>query len=397
MALKRYRLAQRRRAVGQTQEQLAERLSVERSTVGRWERGETDPSAYVRPRLARELRVTLLELDDLLVDVQTPAPPQVVVGPSDGFGASVAPWPTSDLAAMHAFRAADRRLGGGHMYTTVMTYLQVSIAPQIFGTRVGSDGAAVFTAAGALSEMAGWMAHDAGHDQMAGQHFRRSYDLAVMGGDRQLCAHILASMSHLALHLGRLAEAIELAERGQSALNNASPNHGVAARLMAMQARGLAATGEPGLCGKALLQAECALGRHPVEEVSPWVSQFDAGSLANESARCLRALGELDAARRQAEQIIALRSREQARSRAFGHLLLASVLIAQGRPDEACIVIQEALNATESLASFQVVQQLQQLREQLLPYRTVGAVARFLECLSEAVGERLSRYPRLAV
>ncbi|MGI8336380.1 helix-turn-helix transcriptional regulator [Actinomadura scrupuli] len=177
MALKRYRLAQRRRAVGQTQEQLAERLGVERSTVGRWERGETDPSAYVRPRLARELRVTLLELDDLLVDGLTAAPPPVVVGPSDEFGASAAPWPTSDLAAMHAFRAADRRLGGGHMYTTVTTYLQVSIAPQIFGTR-GGDGAAVFTAAGALSEMAGWMAHDAGHDQMATlQAFVRSrYD-----------------------------------------------------------------------------------------------------------------------------------------------------------------------------------------------------------------------------
>ena len=40
-AAKRRRLAQRRKALGLTQEGLAEQLGVERSTVVRWERGET--------------------------------------------------------------------------------------------------------------------------------------------------------------------------------------------------------------------------------------------------------------------------------------------------------------------------------------------------------------------
>jgi tetratricopeptide (TPR) repeat protein/transcriptional regulator with XRE-family HTH domain len=63
---KRGRLAQRRKAVGLTQEQLAGRLGVERTTVARWERGETQPLPWLRPRLAHELKVSADRLEELL-------------------------------------------------------------------------------------------------------------------------------------------------------------------------------------------------------------------------------------------------------------------------------------------------------------------------------------------
>ncbi|WP_067825561.1 helix-turn-helix transcriptional regulator [Actinomadura kijaniata] len=69
MGIKRSRLAQQRRVAGHSQEQLAERLGVERSTVGRWDRAETDSLPYIRPRLAAELMVSLEEAV-LLDDVQ---------------------------------------------------------------------------------------------------------------------------------------------------------------------------------------------------------------------------------------------------------------------------------------------------------------------------------------
>ena len=63
---KRHRFAARRKAVGFSQEQLAERLSIDRSTVARWESGETEPQPWIRPRLARVLQVSLDQLDHLL-------------------------------------------------------------------------------------------------------------------------------------------------------------------------------------------------------------------------------------------------------------------------------------------------------------------------------------------
>lgn len=52
MAAKRHALADRRQTVGHTQESLAALLGVERSTVVRWEAGETEPLPWCRPKLA---------------------------------------------------------------------------------------------------------------------------------------------------------------------------------------------------------------------------------------------------------------------------------------------------------------------------------------------------------
>jgi ribosome-binding protein aMBF1 (putative translation factor) len=51
MPSKRFGLAAARKAVGLSQERLAERLGVERSTVQRWEAGNSTPQPWQQPRL----------------------------------------------------------------------------------------------------------------------------------------------------------------------------------------------------------------------------------------------------------------------------------------------------------------------------------------------------------
>jgi tetratricopeptide (TPR) repeat protein/transcriptional regulator with XRE-family HTH domain len=63
---RRQRLIQRRKALGLTQEALAELLAIGRSTVVRWERGESEPLPSIRPRLARALKVSADLLEGLL-------------------------------------------------------------------------------------------------------------------------------------------------------------------------------------------------------------------------------------------------------------------------------------------------------------------------------------------
>jgi transcriptional regulator with XRE-family HTH domain len=193
---------------------------------------------------------------------------------SDGAFATRGP----DAAAMAAFRSADLRVGGGHLYASVVTYLQADVGPRLFGGDDGCESTAVFAAAAALTEMAGWMAHDAGRDVAAKQHFGRSLSLAHVGGDHQLSAHVLGSMSHLATHLHQPEEAIALARQGQTTLQQTVPSPDLRARLLAMEARGNAERGEAAACTSLLTEAEALLSKPSPEQPSPWVSTFDPGS-----------------------------------------------------------------------------------------------------------------------
>jgi tetratricopeptide (TPR) repeat protein/transcriptional regulator with XRE-family HTH domain len=89
---RRVRLAQRRKALGLTQEDLAGMLSVERTTVVRWERGETEPQPWLRPKLARALKVPVDRLEELLTPrgaawagVAVPQVPRQLPAPVAGF------------------------------------------------------------------------------------------------------------------------------------------------------------------------------------------------------------------------------------------------------------------------------------------------------------------------
>jgi hypothetical protein len=95
--------------------------------------------------------------------------------------------------------------------------------------------------------------------------------------------------------------------------------------------------------------------------------------------------------------VIALRPPGRRRSRAFGMLICTDVLIARGDLDHACAMAAEVLEATDSLASYLVVQQFLDLRRRLKPHASHGAVREFLAQLNPTIRERLWFRGRLQV
>ncbi|MFS8104067.1 helix-turn-helix domain-containing protein [Lentzea alba] len=119
-------LAAAREAAGYTQESLALALKVERTTIGRWERGVQSPQPWQRPGLAHALQVSLEELDDLLrhtvrrssrtaspVILDAPTIAVDVVGPTPSASDSREREPAAEVDVIHAAiprlrRALDR-------------------------------------------------------------------------------------------------------------------------------------------------------------------------------------------------------------------------------------------------------------------------------------------------
>ncbi|MEV0032693.1 helix-turn-helix transcriptional regulator [Nocardia sp. NPDC050793] len=297
-----------------------------------------------------------------------------------------------DIAAMHTFRSADRSFGGGHLYSAVLNYLHTDIGPRMFGGPHRGDAHSLFTAAAGLTEMAGWMSHDAGHDQQADRHFRRALDLAVAGRDHQLHVHVLASLSHLELsrETPDPREALRHAHDADMALNRIERHPELVARIYALQARAHATLKQPQQAHRSLEHAAAALSVHADPITSPWVSHFDEASLASDAARCLRTLDDLPAAARHAHRIIDLRP-AGTRSRAFAQVTLGVILANQGHPDHACAVATAVLNDTVTMNSHLLTCQLHDLVRQLQRYRTT-TVRQFVDHLNTVIHERTSMH-----
>ncbi|MBM7170009.1 helix-turn-helix transcriptional regulator [Streptomyces sp. G44] len=290
-----------------------------------------------------------------------------------------------DLVAMDHFRSADRQTGGGRLYGAVVRHLSDRVAPRLVD--IGS-GPQVFAAAAALTEMAGWMAHDSGHDDRAAGHFARALPLARTSGDLPLAAHVAASSSHLALETGDAAGAVGWARTGLDLAAQGPRIPALTARLHTMQARALAVASQRNPATHALEVAHRDLEASPTAD-HPWLSPFDAAALASESALILRDLEQYDEALSHAEQAVALREAGRARSLALSRITLVDIHICRGNLDAAVSIGHDLLSTSPTLGSVRVVQQLDGLRRLLEPHREYRPVREYLARFDDARRARM--------
>jgi transcriptional regulator with XRE-family HTH domain len=196
----RSRLAEQRKAVGYTQEGLAEALGIDRRTVQRWEAGTAVPEPLQRPRLAKALAVSAKELTELLTDAVPVKPLPVdadiahvkesamnLLNHADKHGGDlVAP------AAVQVWRSAQRKLDAGLISDKALRPYLASVAE--------------------LAEIAGWLLFEAGQWDAARSAFMESHIMARHAGDDSMRWFALDMLAMLAIERERPYEALRIAD-----------------------------------------------------------------------------------------------------------------------------------------------------------------------------------------
>ena len=301
MALKRLRLAQRRKALGFTQEGLAEQLGCERTTVIRWEKAETEPQPWLRPRLAQVLQLTAGELTELLADVAdvpgeregftlvTSVPLDFSLSSAytvrimEGFSANdiasrrealadlaiitgaallqpVRQWAAS-LAllagsppkagtdevteleqAVTLFRRWDASGAGGLRRKAVVGQLN-AVAESLGEHHPPAITRRLFQVTAELAQLSGWMAYDQGLSGVAQRYYLLALHACREGACPDLGAKIIGDMTQLSTALGHYEDSLTLVRTALYSL----PRHAsslVRSELLGLESRAYAQLGE---------------------------------------------------------------------------------------------------------------------------------------------------------
>lgn len=300
---------------------------------------------------------------------------------SDGTGPSRIG--TSDVARLRAMRQTFDRLdstyGGAHARNALVQYLRTEL-PQLLRARGDSSvRQSLFSAAGESTQLAAWMAYDAGLHGLAQRYFIQALGFADAGDDRLLAASILDAMSHQASFLGRYREAANMARAARLGTEKVGVPI-LTSHFHVMEARALARTGDAEECDRAMAAAVQHFERHTPGDGPDWISYFDAAELSAELGHCQRDLGRSDSAIKHASEALSSASGDYARSDFFVAMVLADAHLDRGDVDEGCRVATRAIAVGETLESARCRSYVHEFRQRLVPHRRSTEVRDFVNC-----------------
>ncbi|GAA1558444.1 hypothetical protein GCM10009789_09840 [Kribbella sancticallisti] len=111
------------------------------------------------------------------------------------------------------FTRIDQRRGGGHARAAVVQYLTSDVAGYLRASYADEDvRRGMFSTAGELAYLVGWMAFDNSEHAIAQRYFAVAVKLAAEADDAPLAGHILRAMAHQAVDLGHHQQAVRVAE-----------------------------------------------------------------------------------------------------------------------------------------------------------------------------------------
>ncbi|MFD5572974.1 helix-turn-helix transcriptional regulator [Streptomyces cadmiisoli] len=347
MAAKRLGLARRRKAAGHTQESLAEFLGVERSTVGRWESADTEPQAWLRPKLARALRVSSDELQALLDDITI-----ADARPSERMTYALENPASADLMVVAYLHGQLRNLD--ESYDQEASTALLGRAGQLHGQvrflreNVASPRVrrALYEVEAGSSTLMGQLVWDVSQrrdDHAPVEYLKEAIDAARHARDSATEAYATLRMSFVALYGEKNpVRGVTLAEQAADAAHLVSPS--LSGLSLLHVAEGYAMTGNLNECEAALRKAEAQFDRvHPDDVAAPFYTANEYNRLAGSCYLFLDLPERAEPILRMTSR--ALASKKKSQAIALGNLTLA--LIRQGKLDEAAATMHRTIDAVE--------------------------------------------------
>ncbi|WP_421111004.1 helix-turn-helix transcriptional regulator [Streptomyces sp. NEAU-S77] len=391
-------LAERRKALGYSQEALAHVVGVDRTTVSRWESGRTEIQPQLRPQYAAALQLDLAELDALVTKPQATFQEPVVSSSVDHHGSgdtddmirreflralavagALAGLPTEESEALaegvhrrgsgdfirmngHLWQVYQLARAKGAVYPIVSDQL-AALAKALDG-RSDKEGQALCGAAADLFQLAGELAFDGNRYTDAAASYTLAASASKETGAFDLWACALVRHAYVDVYEHRYREAADIlsvaervARRGDSAL---STRHWVAA----VQAEAFAGLGDLNRCERALELAENVMHVTEPAQSGGWL-RFDGSRLAEERGARYVQLDRLDLA----EQVLqgalekgALAEGQSLRRRGAVLANLASIGVKRKDPEQIVVYAREALHLARESSSGYVARRLQDLR-----------------------------------
>lgn len=423
VASRRTGLAQRRRAAGFSQERLAETLGIDRSTVVRWEAGDTEPQPWLRPKLAATLGISQNELQMLLAEIGSQGIERGVGDPRWNLrqgdrddmprrellrvfslaGAVVA---GTDLAGSlepsqdgHEQQPASGSLEEAaafneHLWRTfAMSTTKRSVLPLVrehlnalITTLQRSRHAAtrhrLCELVSDLFQLAGEVFFDSEHYTFAAHCYTLAAQAAREAGARDLWACALTRHAFIGVYEGEFAESVPLLDLAAGLAVRGDPALSTRFWVSAVQAEAWAGLGETTAAERALDSAEGVHSLAGTSHNGGWL-RFDGSRLPEQRGTCYVLLEQPA----RAEAALQAASKLGISPRRRGCVLVDLASVGLQRRDIGQVVVHAtaALQIAERTESGVIRRKLQRLQERLEPMRATTG----LRTLENDIAEHL--------
>ncbi|WKV70975.1 helix-turn-helix domain-containing protein [Streptomyces sp. PCS3-D2] len=396
-------LAERRKALGYSQEKLAQLLGVDRTTVGRWESGRIEPQPPQRRGLANALEVTLIELDALLT--QPTAASQEATGhqSSDHPGAgdpddmirrellriltvsgALTALPLDEAEALtegvrrgapsgslrmnsHQWQVYQLARSKGSVYPVVRDQLATLNEALAAGNRGNSR--PLLHAAADLFQLAGEVAFDANRYTDAAASYALAASVSKDAGAFDLWACALVRHAYVDMSDQRYRQATQLLSLAERLAGRGDSTLATRCWVAAVQAEACAGMGDLNGCERALDQAEKVTELTEDSVNGGWL-RFDGSRLAEERGARYVQLGRLDLAEetlKGALQQTELASGQSYRRRGSVLTDLAAIGAKRRDPEQVVAYGREAVQLAQASSSGYVARRLQALCDEFGP------------------------------